>query len=175
MKIKICGITDPDMAFFAAEAGADFIGIICYPPSKRYVAPDLAKEIAAAAIKGGAEPVAVFVDGEREEIEELGIPTLQLYGKIPVLRDTYRYLYANHPDISLREGDYVLIDYSRGFDGDIPQDKPYFLAGGLTAENVSSAIKKLKPYGVDVCSGVEVNGVKDRKKITTFIEQVRAL
>jgi phosphoribosylanthranilate isomerase len=182
MKIKICGIQDPEMAFFTAQAGADFVGILQCRSSKRYVPASLAKEIAAAAKEGGATPVAVFVDAERAEIEALGIETVQLYGKIPVLPETFRCIYANHPEKVLREGlDYLLFDHElpgRGLSLDldtlkVPQGSAFFLAGGLNADNVGVAIEKLRPHGIDVSSGVEINGMQDREKIKTFIQKVR--
>ncbi len=182
MKIKICGVTDPDTAFFTAQAGADLIGIIQYPGSIRYVPPARAAKIAIAAKEGGAIPVAVFVDAESASIEQLGIETVQLYGNIPRLPERFRCIYANHPEMPLRTGeDYLLFDQGQGgsgipFDWDhfeAPQGIRWFLAGGLTADNVGIAIEKLRPYGVDVSSGVEIRGMKDRGRIVSFIEQVR--
>ena len=79
--------------------------------------------------------------------------------------------------------DFLLLDRSVGGSGktfdwrliqDIEMKKPFFLAGGVTAENVTEAIKRLKPYAVDVSSGVETNGYKDRTKICEVIRRVRS-
>ena len=53
-------------------------------------------------------------------------------------------------------------------------DRPYFLAGGLDPDNVRAAVEALRPYGVDVSSGIETDGVKDREKMTAFVRQVRS-
>lgn len=84
--IKICGISDPDTATFAAKEGADFIGIIFHPPSKRFVDVNQAQQIAAAAKQSGAQPVAVFVDTTAEMMLRIcqiaRINIVQLHGTI---------------------------------------------------------------------------------------------
>lgn len=185
MLIKICGIKDPEMALFTAQAGADFIGIMQYPKSKRYVSSELGREIALAAKEGGARPVAVFVDASVEEIidscEKIGITMVQTYGKNILLPTILDRIYTNSPDVYLREDrDLLLFDYSEGtgiaFDWDAfkpPIGRNWILGGGLNPQNVSRAIKKLSPMGVDVSTGVEVNGMKDKELIQEFIKQVR--
>ena len=85
-------------------------------------------------------------------------------------------------DIEMAEkssADYILLDYGMGegksFDWNLLEriNREYFLAGGLDCKNISKAVKVLKPFAVDVSSGVETNGVKDENKIKTFIETVR--
>ena len=92
MLIKICGVKDPETARFAAEKGADFIGVILSPGFKRSINLEMAHEIVLAARQGGAEPVAVFVASQhvRQEMEQivadLGIQYVQAYGlKEPLL------------------------------------------------------------------------------------------
>jgi phosphoribosylanthranilate isomerase len=71
--VKMCGITSPEDAAMAAKAGANYVGMIVWPKSKRSVCLSLAREIAAAAREGGAEPVGVFVDENAAEIEDMCI------------------------------------------------------------------------------------------------------
>lgn len=180
--IKICGIMDPETAFFAAQAGADFIGIIQDPRSKRYVPLPLALEIARAARLGGAKPVAVYVDAASEEIMKGCSDIVQLHGGDRKLPENFSKIYVNDPSAILRKDrDCLLFDNVKPGSGakfdwesfEPPVDKPWFLAGGLNPNNVAEAIKKLHPTGVDVSTGVEVNGIKDKKLILEFIQKVR--
>lgn len=184
-KIKICGIQDPETAFLAAQAGADFIGIMQIPTSKRYVPLSLAIEIAAAAKKGGAEPVAVYADASKEDVLKgctaMGVRVVQHYGAALQLPEEYRFLYINRAPVHFRaEKDYLLFDTSegRGVVPDLksiqpPEGMPWFLAGGLTPDNVREVLLLLKPQGVDVSSGVEKEGKKDKQLIKLFIQEVR--
>lgn len=105
--IKICGIRDPSMATFAAQAGADFIGIVFHPTSKRFVEIEQATEIAAAAKQAGAQPVGVFVDTNAEMILKIcqiaRINTVQLHGDIArqqhhLLPPSFKRIYARTVD-----------------------------------------------------------------------------
>jgi phosphoribosylanthranilate isomerase len=84
--LKICGVTDPEIAFKAAQLGCRFVGMIFYPSKRRHVSLSLAKEIADAIKKGGAIPVMIFVDSSAFEIEEVcteaTISTVQLHGTV---------------------------------------------------------------------------------------------
>jgi len=183
MKIKICGIKDPEMALFAAKAGADLIGIMQHPQSSRYISPKRAIEIAEAARVGGAEPILVFVDTTQEEVialcEEIGVFFVQSYAQTLELPPYYRRMYVNQ--VAPNKLDYQLIDFSHGkgklFDATlIPQrESRCFLAGGLTPENVSTMINSYHPYGVDVSSGVEKEQKKDKGLIRKFIENARSI
>lgn len=186
MKIKICGMKDPEMALFAAKRGADFIGIVHSPHSSRYVSLPLAREIAAAAREGGALPVALFVDASQEEIvqtgEQTGIFLIQAYGEEVVLPDNFHRIYVNRSAQPLRrDKDFLLLDESHGRgilkEEFTPpsQDLSWFLAGGLTPENVGEMVKKYSPFGVDVSSGVEREGKKDKTLIEKFIREARRL
>ena len=174
MKVKICGLTHSEDAFYAAELGADFIGILFAPSSKRYVSSSQAKEIVDAAKKGGAEPVGVFVDETAEEIFkiclETGIKTLQLHGALSkqafsLLNPYYQIIYTvpTTQPITPSSKNIFLFDHSTGGSGKMfnwknfspPKNTKWILAGGLNPSNVSAAIKLLHPYGVDVATGVE--------------------
>jgi phosphoribosylanthranilate isomerase len=185
MKVKICGIKDPEIAAFSALKGADFIGIIRAPSSKRFVSLEQAKEIARAAREAGAEVVAVYVNSDEEEIirecEALKITKVQHYGPHLILPANFTQLHVNKLPDEFREGDFLLFDHPEGGQGkpfcwhsfQPPQNHPWFLAGGLTAMNVKEAIRLLKPYGVDVSTGVETAGKKDKGLIEAFLHEVK--
>lgn len=200
-RVKICGLTSPEEARQAALLGADAIGLVFYPRSPRAVTPEQALEIVAA-LPPFVTTVALFVDEEPERIEAVlrtvPVDLLQFHGSEPphfceqfgrpylkairvregvdLLAEARRYasakgllLDAYHPDLPGGSG--------RRFDWQlIPEglEKPVVLAGGLTPENVAEAIQKVRPYGVDVSSGVErEKGRKDYRKMEIFIAEVR--
>lgn len=200
-RVKICGITRVEDAQAAAAHGADAIGLIFYPPSPRCVTPDRAREIVAAT-PAFVSTVAVFVNPAREEVEgvirESGVALLQFHGdesrefcgqfsrpyiKVARIRpglDLIKYLSphagakawmldAYHED--LWGGTGGVFDWSL-----VPRDagRPIILSGGLTADNVANAVKRVRPYAVDVSTGVEISkGIKDAAKIAAFIGAVR--
>ena len=118
--IKICGIQTPTIASLAALAGADYIGIIFHPTSKRYVTPELAKDIATAARENGTTPVGVFVNHTAEEMDEIcktaNLEVIQLHGEIA--KKEHHLLLANYQRF------YVL---SVSLNGELQEDKE----GGL--------------------------------------------
>jgi len=106
-KVKVCGVTNPEDALFAAKNGADFIGMIVWPKSKRSIDVETAKQIAAASREGGAEPVGVFVSENAEEIvskcSEIGLDIAQLHGDgsreaLPQLPTKLRAIYVLNAD-----------------------------------------------------------------------------
>ena len=185
--IKICGIRDPDTSYFAAQQGADFIGMVHYTDSKRHVTVEGIKEIISAAREGGAKAVLVVVDISQQSLDALLAQIepdfIQLYCSDIVIPSHVGKIYANHmPKEICMETDYMLIDHPVGGQG-IPLDwnkvrapstPRWFLAGGLNSENVSEAINQLRPMGVDVSSGVETDRRKDLDKITKFIQRVKS-
>ncbi|MFA6037173.1 MAG: phosphoribosylanthranilate isomerase [Legionellales bacterium] len=191
--VKICGIKTPEMARFCAKAGAQFIGIVLHPESPRYVEFDDAYLIAKAAKEAGIIPVAVFVDADKDVITNLcaqaEIDHVQLHGDkaraaAPYLPVNIHKIYVVHeqvPEARTNE-DYLLFDSPQPGTGqkiDWSSIKPFnnmriFLAGGLNAQNVIEAIKIVKPFGVDVSSGVESSrGLKSEALIQAFIKQVQ--
>lgn len=200
-RVKICGITRVEDGLAAARAGADAIGLVFEPKSPRAV--DLERALAIArALPPFVTVVALFVDAAparvREVLGALKPDLLQFHGS-----ETSEYcrLFA-HPyikAISMREGidlheservyrdaAGLLLDAhvagSAGGTGQafdwtrVPRDlgKPVILAGGLHPDNVGEALRVVKPYAVDVSSGVEATkGIKDANKIAAFIEAVR--
>lgn len=201
MIVKICGITTAEAARAAGDAGADLIGFV-FAESKRRIAPERAADIIAG-IKGRVKTVGVFVNEDVEEIKRVqrvaGLDYIQLHGDeapdyakdlpFPVIKafgireredlkkvssyQTEFYL-LDSPKGKYHGGNGVAIDHNLLNQASFPADK-IILAGGLTPENVTSAIKAVKPAGVDVSSGVEINGSKDIDKIYRFVQNVRIL
>lgn len=201
-RIKICGITNMEDALFCAEAGADLLGFIFYPGSKRYITPEAAAPIVAA-LPATVTPVALMVnetsEAARRNAKCAGVKTLQLHGHEPsetlaALRD-FTVIKGIHVDQSFDpaslgacNADAILLDTATpayggsgvSFDWSLakaarPCVRQLFLAGGLTPENVGEAIAMVQPDVVDLCSGVEATpGKKDFTKVQAFIAAVRA-
>ena len=199
--VKICGITRAADALAAARSGAHAIGLVFYKPSPRYVEPDAAAEIVRA-LPPFITAVGLFVDADRDEVESVsaraGVGALQFHGsETPAFcaRFSLPYLKA----VRVRPG-VDLLQYARDFQGakalllDAFQEGlhggtgatfdwslippalplPIVLSGGLDPHNVAEAIRAVKPWAVDVSSGVEASkGVKDPDKIEAFISGVR--
>ena len=194
-KIKMCGLSRPEDIAFANEVRPDYIGFVFAKKSSRYVTPEKAAELAAKLDKS-IVPVGVFVDSNFEEIMHtvnLGaIRIAQLHGNepeelvkrlqengVPVIR---AFQIKSEDDVKKAEtscADHILLDSGKGsgltFDWSVLKNakRPYFLAGGLDPENVSRAVTDLHPYAVDVSSGLETDGVKDRTKMIAFAAAVR--
>ncbi len=205
VKVKICGVTNAADALRAVEYGADALGFNFYPPSPRYILPEdaalILREVPAGICtaglfvnesrehvksvlrvcrsRGGAGLTAVQFHGDEEPdycarwplkvikaFRVRGAETLREIGEYPV--------------------DYYLLDsWSSGFGGsgstftwewlNVPMARPVILAGGLDIDNVSAAVRELKPFGVDVCTGVEAApGRKDPQRMKDFIAAARA-
>ncbi|MCX6957317.1 MAG: phosphoribosylanthranilate isomerase [Verrucomicrobiae bacterium] len=197
--IKICGVKDPSIALEAARAGADFIGLVFHPSSKRLIDVATAQAISSALALTEAKPVAVFTEHSAAEMkflcDECQIKIAQLHGERSrrehhLLPSEMQRIYVQSPEeIVPREmtqcdplRDYLLFDYhdpGKGlcfdwnafrYDGPFP----WFLAGGLRCENVPLALQQLQPSGLDVSSGVESNpGVKNLNLIKNFISEVQ--
>ncbi|MGH2436521.1 MAG: phosphoribosylanthranilate isomerase [bacterium] len=197
-RIKICGISDVDAARVAAEAGANAIGLI-FAPSRRRVTAERAREVTSS-LPPFIAKVGVFVDEGREVVKEIvaraGLDTVQLHGSetpdycaampVPVVkvirvRDADS-LSALQPYLVAA---FLLDTYNpetlggtgRPFDWNLAAKLrgPHriILSGGLNATNVVEALDRVRPFGVDVSSGVETDGRKDHSKIREFIRRVR--
>ncbi len=199
-RVKICGFTQVEQAVAAAKLGIDAIGLVFYPLSPRHVEIKQAQKIVAA-LPAFTSVVALFVNEQPSRIEEVlagvSIDCIQFHGEesAPACRIYHKpyikalqvqkgtdilnlatqyhdaaglLLDAYHPDAKGGTG--------RVFDWDlIPQqcDMPIILAGGLSVENAKQAVQTVRPYALDVSSGVEIKkGVKDVAKIAAFITQV---
>jgi phosphoribosylanthranilate isomerase len=200
-RIKICGITSVADALCCAEAGADAIGLVFYPPSPRHVRLERATEIVRA-LPPFVSAVALFVNPQRADVEAVlsrcRVGLLQFHGDEPpefCAEFGHPYLKALRvrPGADLLEclrpygsaSGWLLDAYREGeyggtgtaFDWDlIPSGltRPVVLSGGLTPENVSEAVRRVRPWGVDVSSGVEAaKGIKDPARVAAFIAGVR--
>ncbi len=198
-KIKLCGLKRPQDIQAANELLPAYIGFVFAPKSRRYVHPDRAEELRRM-LNPGIIPVGVFVNETPETVAALldrGIIDIaQLHGKedeayIRRLRQLTKkpliqaFRIDTPADVAAAQAstaDYVLLDSGAGgtgtcFDWSLLQDiqRPYFLAGGLTPENVGGAVATLHPYAVDVSSGIETDGAKDKEKMTQFVRAVRGV
>jgi phosphoribosylanthranilate isomerase len=203
VRVKICGITRPEDAITAANAGADAIGLVFYSASKRSVslleANTIIRELPPFITKVG-----LFVDASREFIEsvlaEVNLDLLQFHGE-ECQEDCIAYSKPYIKAVKMKEQTNleeqvkefdksagILLDtYVSGVAGGTGQsfnwdlvsediNKPLVLAGGLDPDNVYDAIQRVKPYAVDVSGGVESSpGIKDTEKIKKFIQRVREL
>jgi phosphoribosylanthranilate isomerase len=199
-RVKICGITRPEDARLAAALGADAIGLVFHPSSPRAVSVAGAADIAAA-LAPFVSVVALFVDpGEdavRDVLRSVPVDLLQFHGNeerafCRAFGRPYIKAIRVRPELDLAvaagrypEASGVLLDsYTEGVAGGtgaafdwtlVPGQlgKPVVLAGGLTAENVFTAIRAARPYAVDVSSGVEAaKGVKDPDRMQAFVREV---
>ena len=197
-RVKICGFTRADDVDAALDAGADFLGFNLWRGSSRRLEPSDARALIARIPAGRAIPVAVFVHGESWALdcaEFTRAAWVQLHGAAPawtparVTRPVVRAVAVEGRPLAtadLAPADYWLLDAAqRGHGGGgktfdwenaaaLAGHPRLFVAGGLTPENVAEVVRRLKPYAVDVASGVESSpGVKDRGKMKAFIEAVR--
>ncbi len=195
-RIKLCGLSRPCDMEAANALKPDYIGFVFAPESRRYVPPRQA-----AALKGLLSPdiaaVGVFVGEAPETVADLlnrgVIDIAQLHGDEdendlwrlrqltdrPVIR---AFRIRREQDAEMAESssaDYVLLDSGAGtgraFDWQWVRrmQRPFFLAGGLDPENVEMAVKLLRPFAVDVSSGIETDGRKDHGKMAAFVAAVR--
>lgn len=197
-KIKLCGMTRACDIEAANALLPDYIGFVFAPKSSRYVTPKKAV-LLRQLLNPGITAVGVFVNEKPEQIAALlqdGIIDMaQLHGQETAdYINNLRYLTKNPliqafridtardlADAQKSPADYILLDSGGGtgtaFDWNLIQSlkRPCFLAGGLDSQNVAQAIKKVRPYAVDVSSGIETDGLKSREKMQDFVRTVRAL
>lgn len=197
-KIKICGLSRLCDVEYANEAQPDFIGfVINFPKSHRNVSPEQAAKLRER-LADSILPVGVFVNEKPEVVAHLlnnqTIALAQLHGQeeesyLARLRDLTdgklikAFKIASTEDVKAAihsSADYILLDNGTGtgraFDwrliGKI--ERPWFLAGGLTPDNLSDAIRDVQPWAVDLSSGVELEKYKDREKMIAAVRAVRA-
>jgi phosphoribosylanthranilate isomerase len=199
-RIKICGITRVEDARAAAEAGADAIGLVFYPPSPRYLDVERAREVRFS-LPPFVSAVALFVNPDAETVlnvvQRVKPDLLQFHGEetpelcagfgLPYLKacrvkpgvDLIKYLLPYRGAAGWLADAYVEGYGGAGTSFDwslIPESRPrpLVLSGGLTVTNVADAIRRVRPWGVDVSSGVETErGVKDAAKIAAFVAEVK--
>ena len=197
MVLKICGLTNEADAAQAAAAGATMIGVVFAPASPRCVTPDRARDIVEA-VPGDVPVVGVFVNEPIESLVAIvahsGVRIVQLHGdepeayaaalKVPLLRagGVDGGLEARWPTATLlldavsdaqRGGTGTRVDWPKA--AAIARRRRVVLAGGLTPANVAEAIGTVRPFGVDVSSGVEdAPGRKNHEKVAQFLANARA-
>jgi phosphoribosylanthranilate isomerase len=195
IQVKICGICDADAAHMAVEAGADLLGFH-FCPSRRQVTPEEAQAIVAG-LSLRPTIVGVFIDQDAEEVRQIadlvGLDLVQLHGSEspgfdagrPVIK-VLKVREGQIPDAD-RWPDPIMLDSwspdQRGGTGQVwdwekarslVSSRQVFIAGGLEPGNVGKVVSSLKPYGVDVSSGVEASvRVKDPEKVRAFVHAVR--
>ena len=199
VRIKICGISEETALQAAVRSGADYIGFVRYAGSPRHVEPEVAAELASM-IPDGIEPVGLFVDAGLEAMLEWPHEWIQLHGDEDEAmarslkaegRRIIRGFRFDPVQIARWDRceaiDRLLVDGAslggsgQSFDHralerlDDSIQTPVLLAGGLTPENVTTALEDCRPWGVDVSSGVESSrGVKDPRRIEAFCTTVRS-
>lgn len=196
-KIKLCGLTRECDIEWANALMPDYIGFVFARKSTRYVSPDRAKALKAL-LHPDIKAVGVFVNAPVEFVAQLLadniIDVAQLHGQedeayIKALRartdkPVFQAFRMDSADDVARanasSADFVLLDSGSGgtgtaFDWQLLQNikRPYFLAGGLHIDNCASAVTTLHPYGVDVSTGIETNGKKDKSKMAEFVAMIR--
>ena len=200
MFVKICGVTNEEDALLAVALGADALGFNFAPGSPRQVTPETVGEILHR-LPAGVITVGVFRDEKQERVVELvntlGLGGAQLSGREPL--SDVRWIRRRVPFViqgfaagdpalaAVANGpvDIVLVDADEPGSGQVfdwaladavPPGVRLLLAGGLNPENVAQAIRRVRPWGVDVATGVETtpgSGYKDARKLRRFIEQAR--
>jgi phosphoribosylanthranilate isomerase len=202
-KIKICGIKTLSDALAAIDAGADYLGFNFYPKSVRFLETDACSEITSILKREHPEIklVGVFVNSPIDEIKHIletcSLDLAQLHGdetlEMFIALDgkafkAFRGVPQHINGFARRDVPALLVDASvRGIYGgtgvtanwsaaaELAKHYPLLLAGGLTPDNVAEAVRKVKPWGVDIASGVEsAPGVKDGSRMKAFVQAVRA-
>ena len=187
--MKLCGLSRESDIAAVNKLKPDLVGFVFAKKSKRYVSPEQAAALKSL-LAPGILAAGVFVNEPVEAVAELldrgVIDVAQLHGSEddaltgkPIFRAFKVKSEADLPAIENCAADLVLLDSGAGtgktFDWSLVRSvqRPYFLAGGLDPDNVADAIAALHPYGVDVSSGIETDGVKDESKMAAFVAAAR--
>ena len=197
-KIKICGLRRPEDIAYVNEAKPDFAGfIIDVPKSRRNVPREKVRELTAL-LSPEILPVGVFVNAPMETILSLvtdgTLKAVQLHGQesqsyleelkkqvaVPLIRAFSSRSPEDLTEAEKNPADFVLLDNGAGGTGETFDwsllssfDRPFFLAGGLRLENITEAVSRFHPYALDLSSGVETDGYKDKEKIIAAVAAVR--
>ena len=197
VRIKICGLMRPQDIDMVNEVCPDIAGFILASGRRRTVTPEQMRELTGR-LKPEIRSAAVFLDQDIRWIADLAaeglMDIIQLHGHEG--NEEIRYLRSRTDKTVIKafridtaedirraedsEADLVLLDHGAGGTGQAwdwslltGMKRPFILAGGLDSENVQEAVRKTQPFGVDVSSGVETDGCKDREKILRFVRTVR--
>lgn len=195
-KIKLCGISRMDDITAVNQLKPEYIGFVFAKGSKRYVTTEIAAKLKGS-LAEGIKTVGVFVNESVEKVAALLneniIDIAQLHGseddeyirKLKSLSNKTiikAFRIEKESDIENIESciaDYVLLDSGAGsgecFEWNLIKEikRPFFLAGGLNTKNVEKAIMDIRPFAVDVSSGIETDGIKDKDKMAAFVAMVR--
>ncbi|MCM1545296.1 MAG: phosphoribosylanthranilate isomerase [Ruminococcus sp.] len=199
VKIKICGLRRECDIDFVNELKPDYIGFVFAKGRTRYITPEQAAKLRSR-LDDSIISVGVFVNESEETIIGLAqsgtIGMIQLHGSesedfiaslktkvdVPVVKAFTIKTETDIDKAKASSADFILLDNGIGgtgekFNWSLVKNigRPYFLAGGLSAENVAQAVSDLAPYAVDVSSAVEINGYKDYNKLRAFITQARKI
>jgi phosphoribosylanthranilate isomerase len=196
--VKICGVTSEEDALLAVAMGAEAVGFV-FAPSPRQIAPQKAADIVKR-LPTEIVTVGVFRDETRQRVVDTvhhtGLRAAQLHGRetpgdshwirqrVPLVIKAFA---AGDPGLDVADdfgADAILVDSAAPGSGDVfdwslaegaPSNRRVILAGGLTPANVADAIRVVRPWGVDVASGVESSpGHKDARKMRAFVEAAKA-
>ena len=204
VKVKICGITNAGDALKAVELGADALGFNFYTPSARYLAPGGARSILAE-VPAHVVRIAVFVNEPRAKVRDIlsqcmvdgqGFTGVQFHGdedadycsgwEVQVIKAFRVQGPRSVEEVRGYPADFYLLDsWAPGYGG---SGSPFrwswiqgvdrrklILSGGLNPQNIAQAVREVRPYGVDVCSGVEAKpGIKDYARLKEFIDSAKA-
>ena len=193
-RVKICGLTRAEDALAAEQAGADALGLNFVPNTKRFIEISRAQEISSV-LGPFVALVGVFRNASLEvilkTIEKVGLSAVQLNGQetddfaaqVAIVRPVIRAV-SFTPNLELPKNDTLLIDGVDPGSGQVfdwsaletanLNSRRWLLAGGLTPDNVGAAVRQLRPWGVDVSSGVEASpGIKDHTLVRTFIQNAK--
>ena len=195
-RIKMCGLRRACDIEAANELRPDYVGFVFANGSKRYVSLEEAKALRSM-LDPGISAVGVFVDADPSFIEDIldsgTIDMIQLHGNedggyidrlrssssVPIVKAFRIGDGMDVDEIMSCPADHIMLDSGAGtgnvFDWNMIENmnRPYFLAGGLSADNVEEAIERLHPFAVDVSSGIETDGFKDKTKMAAFVAAVR--
>lgn len=195
-KIKLCGLSRLCDIKAANELNPEYIGFVFATESRRYVTPAKA-EILKQALDSKITAVGVFVDEDAETVAELlnvgTIDMAQLHGSEdekyieqlrrltdkPIIKAFRIETASDIADAEKSTADYILLDSGAGsgtvFDWKLLENmkRSYFLAGGLSPVNAEDAVTILHPFAVDVSSGIETNGLKDKCKMVEFVAAIK--
>ena len=188
LEVKICGLTRREDALLAARLGADFLGFVLYPGSRRFVSVEALPELTRG-LPPHVRKVGVFVDASRDEIlravEAGGLDVVQLHGResadfartvdfVEVWKATY------DPDFPAAR---LVCDAPQGGSGQLGDHakaallakmRPVMLAGGITPDNAVDFARRVRPAGIDLAGGVEVSpGVKDEAKMRKLFQNLK--
>ncbi len=194
-KIKLCGLSRVADIEVANKLLPEFVGFIFYEKSKRYISPAQAETLKYILDKK-ISAVGVFVNEKISAVVEIAkfLDLIQLHGdedenyiseikKFTAKKIIKAFKIKTAEDLQRAKNsraDFILLDGGAGtgeiFNWQLLKnfEREYFLAGGLTVENVSAAVKDLKPFAVDVSSGIETGGLKDSAKMKKFVDIVRS-